>query len=135
MILVDSNVLLDVVLERHPHVDASATFLDELRNGKQAAYVAWHTVATVYYIAQREVGDSAAREFIRDAVSVLNLAPIRRDSIQIALDLPLSDFEDAMQVAAAEACGAEYIVTRDRNDFNRSPIPAIDPQTALERLF
>ena len=39
-----------------------------------------------------------------------------------------------MQVAAARACGAEYIVTRNLSDFERSPIPAVTPQEALARL-
>ena len=47
----------------------------------------------------------------------------------------MPDFEDAMQVAAARACGAQAIVTRNARDFQRSPIPAIGPEDALTELF
>ena len=41
------------------------------------------------------------------------------------LDLPLADFEDALQVAAAMACGAQFIVTRNERDFRKSPVLAL----------
>ena len=44
-------------------------------------------------------------------------------------------FEDAVQVAAARACGASHIVTRNVRHFARSPIPAITPREALAQLF
>ena len=49
----------------------------------------------------------------------------------------MADFEDAMQVvvAAARACGAQNIVTRNGRDFQRSPIRAISPEEALTELF
>lgn len=47
----------------------------------------------------------------------------------------MTDFEDAMQVAAARACGSQYIITRNARDFTHSPIPAIGPQHALNAKF
>jgi predicted nucleic acid-binding protein len=47
----------------------------------------------------------------------------------------MADFEDAMQVAAARACGAQHIVTRNISDYVRSPIRAVDPREALSRLL
>ena len=47
----------------------------------------------------------------------------------------MTDFEDAMQVAGADACGARYIVTRNTKAFRRSPIPAISPEEALGKFF
>ena len=46
----------------------------------------------------------------------------------------MTDFEDALQVAAAHACGAQHIVTRNAKDYERSPIRAISPQEALNGL-
>ena len=40
-----------------------------------------------------------------------------------------------MQVAAARACGARHIVTRNTTDYERSPIPAVGPHEALRELF
>lgn len=64
----------------------------------------------------------------------LAVAPASTEAVRYAASLPMADFEDAMQVAAARACNAEYIVTRNLSDFERSPIPAVTPQEALTRL-
>lgn len=80
-------------------------------------------------------GDAVARDFILGVTRFVSIAPADTDALRYAASLPLSDFEDAMQVAAARACGARHIITRNLRDFRRSPIPAVSPQEALDRLF
>jgi len=46
----------------------------------------------------------------------------------------MSDLEDAMPVAAARACEARHIVTRNIRDYARSPIPAVSPEEVLSEL-
>ena len=51
-----------------------------------------------------------------------------------ARNLGFSDFEDAMQAASAEACGAQWLITRDSTGFASSPVLAISPQNFLARF-
>ena len=76
-----------------------------------------------------------AREFIVELTRFVGVATTDTEGIRYAAGLPMTDFEDAMQVAAARACGARHIVTRNVRDLERSPIPAVDPQEALSGLF
>ena len=62
------------------------------------------------------------------------VAPTSTDDLRYALSLPMTDFEDAMQVAAARACEADFIVTRNERDFAESPIPTLTPAGALAEL-
>jgi len=39
----------------------------------------------------------------------------------------MSDFEDAVVAAAAETTKSRYIVTRNVDDIDQSPVPAITP--------
>jgi hypothetical protein len=48
------------------------------------------------------------------------------------MELPMRDLEDAFQVAAAIAWGAECIVTRNLPDFKSSPIRAVSPAAFLK---
>lgn len=50
-----------------------------------------------------------------------------------ALELPMKDFEDALQVAAAMACGAQFIITRHERDFKASPVPSLNPEAFLRK--
>lgn len=47
---------------------------------------------------------------------------------------PVTDFEDAVTSAAANAAGLEVIVTRNTSDFVASSVPAILPEEFLATL-
>ena len=83
-------------------------------------------------------GESATCEFIAELVGFVSVASTGTGtgtgSIRYAAGLPMDDFEDAMQVAAARACGARCIVTRNLRGYERSPIPAVSPQDLLSEL-
>ena len=131
MILLDTDVLIDIALDRHPHSGPASKLLDRIERGSQGAYIAWHTVSNFYYLVASSRGGTNARDFIVDLTRFVRVAPTDTEAIQYAAELPMADFEDAMQVAAARSCGARHIVTRNVKDFARSPIPAITPQEAL----
>jgi len=44
------------------------------------------------------------------------------------------DFEDRLQFECAQAINADYIITRNIDDFPASPIPAILPETLLQKI-
>jgi len=134
VILLDADVLLDVALDRTPHAEASAALLDLLERRPRMAFVAWHTVANFFYLVRPTRGARQAREFVVDLTAFVSVAPTDTDDLRWAASLALPDLEDAMQVAAARACGAQYIATRNVKDFRKSPIPAGTPKELLEEL-
>jgi predicted nucleic acid-binding protein len=135
VILLDTDVLLDVALDRAPHVDAAARLLERIERGPRGAFIAWHSASNFYYLVTPVRGGPDARAFLQDLLRFTSVAPTSTDALRYAATLPMRDFEDAMQVAAARACGADHIVTRNVKDFDRSPIPAITPVDALDQLF
>ncbi len=77
----------------------------------------------------------STRDFILDLTRFVSVANTDTAGIRYAAQLPMNDFEDAMQVAAARSSGARFIVTRNTRDQEASPIAAISPQQALAELF
>ena len=134
MILLDTNILIDAAIDRQPHADSASELLDRLMREGSRACMAWHTIATFYYIVAPFRGGPSTRDLIIDLIRFVSVAPTSTEAVRYAASLPMADFEDAMQVAAARACGAEHIVTRNLSDFERSPIPAVTPQEALAQL-
>ncbi len=135
MILLDTDVLIDVALDRRPHSDPASELLNRIEHGAEAAYIAWHSVSNLYYIVAPSLGGVSARDFIVELTRFVDVAATDTEDIRYAAELPMADFEDAMQVAAARACGARHIVTRNVRDYERSPIRAVAPQEALSGLF
>ena len=135
MMLLDTDVLVDVALDRRPHSDPASELLDRIEHGAEAAYIAWHSVSNLYYIVEPSLGNVSARDFIVELSRFVAVAETGTDGIRYAAELPMADFEDAMQVAAARVCGARHIVTRNVRDYERSPIRAVDPREALIAMF
>ncbi len=135
MILLDTDVLIDIALDRRPHSGPASELLDRIEHGAEGAYIAWHSVSNLYYIVAPARGGVSARDFIVELTRFVAVATADTEAIRYAAELPMEDFEDAMQVAAARACGARHIVTRNVRDYERSPIRAVDLQEALSGLF
>ena len=135
MILLDTDILVDVALDRSPYSDPASELLDRIEYGAEAAYIAWHSVSNFYRLVTPALGGVSARDFIVELSRFVEVVPTGKDEIRYAAELPMEDFEAAMQVAAARTCGARYIVTRNVGDYERSPIRAVDPMEALGELF
>ena len=97
-LLLDINVLLDVALQR-PGAAASARLL-AFCGRQHEGWLAWHSVATLAYLIARQQSDISARDFIRGLLGWADVAKTGRPDALAALDLPMRDFEDALQVAA-----------------------------------
>ena len=135
MILLDTDVLIDVALDRQPHSTSAMELLDRIEHGAEGACVAWHTLANFYYLVRPVRGGQKTRAFILELLRFVGVAATDTESMRYAAQLPMADFEDAMQVAAGRACGARYIVTRNVRDYGNAPIPVLPPQACLAELF
>ena len=126
-VLFDTNVILDVLLEREPHVEAAAKLFALVDNGRITGSICATTATTIYYIAAKSFGTRRARDQVHGLLGLFEVAPVSRDVLDSALDVDFPDYEDAVLHEAARAVGATVIVTRDRDDFVNSAIPALDP--------
>ena len=127
-VLYDTNVLLDVILRREPHLAASAVALDAVGQGQVEGYIAGHAVTTLFYVLRRELGATKSRRILADLLSKIHVAPVTDAGIRQALSGPFKDFEDAVSHAAAQEAGVAVIVTRNVGDFTKGMIPAILPE-------
>lgn len=130
-VLFDTNILLDVILNRTPHVGASAGVLDLVGQGKVEGYVAGHAVTTIAYIVQREKRPAEARKALALLLSRVKVAPITDSSVRMALTMEFGDFEDAVCAASAQDSSCAVIVTRNPQHFRKSEPMAMLPEAFL----
>ncbi|HEX3619169.1 MAG TPA: PIN domain-containing protein [Candidatus Udaeobacter sp.] len=133
-ILLDTDVLMDVALGRPDFGPDSRAVLDWCQQTPGTAVVAWHTVSNLFYLIHAARSDSFARSFLSDLLKFASVATSGTEAVRNALTMRMSDFEDALQAAAAISGNAEYIVTRNTADYRHSPIPAITPRDFLRRF-
>ena len=130
-VLFDTNVVLDVLLDREPHVAVAAKLLALVDNGRMEGSICATAVTTIYSIAAKSFGRRRAHEQVCELLTLLEVAPVDRDVLDRALDLDFTDFEDAVLHEAARNAGAVAIVTRDGVDFAKATLPVFDPRELL----
>jgi predicted nucleic acid-binding protein len=133
-ILLDTNIVLDVLLDRQPHVEASAAAWAAVESGVSQGMLAAHAVTTIHYLIRKEMGNAKAARTISAILRVFGVASVDGVVIQEALQLPIADFEDAVTAAAARLAGCECIVTRDPKGFRGSPVRPLTPEAVMPLL-
>lgn len=131
-LLLDINIILDITFAR-PGAKASSQLIASCGQRNQA-WLAWHTIATLSYMIERQINAATARAAITELLQWAQVASTGHAHAVQALALPMADFEDALQAAAAVACGAHYIITRNTRDFVASPVPALTPEKYLAQF-
>jgi predicted nucleic acid-binding protein len=130
-ILLDTNIALDVALERPRLAASSREVLTWAFDHPGHACLAWHSVATLACFLAKQPGPDRVRPFIGELVARLDIAGGSDRELLRAIKLPLPDFEDAMIVALAESAGATHIVSRNLADFRKSPVKTVSPEDFL----
>ena len=131
--LVDTNVILDLVLDREGVEDAIRCFDVFDRKSNFEGWIAAHTPSIVHYVGRKKVGNEAVLQILELLSDQLEIAPFSTPLMRKALGYGIPDFEDAMQVACAENIGAIAIITRDKKDFRNAVVPFLTPQEFLAR--
>ena len=133
-LLLDTNVLLDVLLGREPHVGASAAVLSAVESGTLTALVGATSITTIHYLAAKVVGARRARRHVETVLSLCDVAPVDEEVLRDALALGFADFEDAVLHEAARRARCGGIVTRDQAGFKRATLPVYDPAEIIAML-
>ena len=133
-ILLDTNIVLDVLMDRIPFSDAATELFSKVEDGTVIGYLCGTTITTVYYLAAKTVGAARAREEIKKLLSLFEVAPVNRLVLESALVADFNDLEDAVIHEAACHVGAEAIVTRNQKDFKKSGIPVYSSEELAKIL-
>ena len=130
-VLIDLNILLDVLQERAPFYMASARVFAAAERGQIHASMAAHTITTLFYLIAKDQSSSRARAMVTDILSFIHIAGVTQATIQSALALPMRDFEDAVQLAAALEARADYLVTRNLKDYPETRVTVVAPMELM----
>ena len=133
-LLIDTNVVLDVLMDRQPHVAASAAVFAAIEAGSAEGFLAAHAVTTIHYLISRQLKEPDAKQALATLLKLFAVAPVDGSVLQRAMQSSGADFEDSVTAAAAQASGCHLIVTRDPKGFRRAALPALTPAQTLAVL-
>lgn len=131
-LLLDTNIILDIALKREPHFELSSKIFELIDKKRIIGYITASTVTDIYYISRKEKGNEIAIEFISNLIEIVDVIGVDKSTIVKALKSNIKDFEDAIQVSAAENYEIEIIVTRNKSDFLNSGLEILTPKELIE---
>jgi len=133
-ILLDTNVILDFAMKRGEHYAPALGVMKEIASGRLNAQVSASQITDMYYFLEKEFSHEDAVRAIADLIGSIRILRVDEYTIKNALASGMSDFEDAVQTAAAKNFGIETIVTRDKEGFVNSGMQVYTPGEFLEEL-
>ena len=122
-ILIDTNVALDILLNRHPGYINAALIFAMTRQKNLESYISASAITDIFYVARKDLGKKPTKEALKKLLQVFKPATVTDNHIFQALDLDWNDFEDSVQYVVGESFSADYIITRNTKDFTASSIP------------
>jgi len=133
-ILLDTNIILDIALERQPFLASAIRLLEVTTQAHITWYVTATTITDLYYITRKAKDHTTARNFIVDLLQFMEVAGVDKTVINAALHSKITDFEDAIQECAAQQYTIQAIITRNEKDFENSVVQVYTPEAFLQSL-
>ena len=132
-ILIDTNVLLDYLLEREPFFEDAKGIMVSCAEGKVKGCIAAHSIPNIFFILRKDYNTKERREILSTLCSIFDVEGIDKAKLLSGLaNEDFTDFEDCLQMECAKSYGADYIVTRNVADYSVSEIKAIEPKDYLK---
>lgn len=132
--LLDTNVILDALLDRLPWNYEAKSLWQADADGQFVAYVTATSLTDIFYLSRRAVSLEKAWQSIHAVLDQLSIITVGGDELEAAVMLEGTDFEDNLQIACAMSLQLDFIVTRDSSGFTGSPMPVLTPRQLLSRL-
>ena len=133
-VLVDTNVVLDVLLDRRPHSADSARVFKLVEEGRIQGLLCATTITTIDYLLTQTLNRHDARKHLAQLIRLFDIAPVNRAVIESAMKSRITDFEDAVLEQAALLGGADAIITRNAKDFSHGTARVLDPKQFLAQI-
>jgi predicted nucleic acid-binding protein len=135
--MIDTNVILDDILNRIPNTETARKVSSLITDGTVNAYLTANCLTDIFYIVSKNCNEAIARKVIRNLLFSFSVVSVTGDDCLQAIDFPMKDFEDALVVVCAKKEALNYIITND-NDFLCSTdlsIPSISPAEFLDIIM
>ena len=134
VLLIDTNVILDVLINRPEFVKDSSMIWKLCETEQARGYISTLTYANMMYVMRKQMTPDQIAEIFRKLSLIFEFADFSPAVLERAVTMKWKEFEDAVQSATAEAIHADYIITRNLKDFKQSRVMAFTPSELLARI-
>lgn len=124
--LVDTNVVIDMLLDRED-ADAACAVFDGAERGEYCLHICALSFTTMFYSLRKVLSREDRIMVLSQLKEAMTIAEVDANVIDMALKSGWRDFEDAVQNFSAVADPQiSAIITRNTKDFKNSTLEVID---------
>ncbi len=130
----DTNIMIDVIGRREEFCEPSMRIMSLAERGLIGVYVSALSYATASFILGKYNKDmDIFNEFLK-FMKITTATLVDSTTVEQSVKSEFKDFEDAMQYFSAMNENVDYIITRNKKDFEASAIPVFEPQEFVDMI-
>ena len=135
-IMCDTNVILDVLLDRQPFADDSSRVFELCERGVVKGFITASTATDIFFLTHRHFHDTERTYFaFGKLLEIFKIAPVTNAEILEAYLMRFPDFEDALLSVCAQKMSCDFLVTRNVKDFKGASLKCLEPKAFLQSFF
>ncbi len=133
--LIDTCIIIDALQSREPFCKTAHNLFLAVANNLFLGFISAKATTDIYYLMHRYThDDKISRETLNKLFSLFGILDTSGLDCQKAVFSPVSDYEDAVMIETAIHNEMDCIVTRNLQDYAKSPVPVYSPEEFLNLL-
>jgi predicted nucleic acid-binding protein len=133
-VFIDTDVLLDTILDRKPHAEFSHALIGLCEQKVIDGYTSLLVLANLYYIIKKMSHHHRAVLAINKIRSLLQILPCTDRDLDASINAGFDDIEDGIQHFAALHHKIDCLITRNTKDFRKATISILTPEEFLQSI-
>lgn len=130
-IFIDSDVILDLLLDRKPFSNDVAEIFDHSDKNKITICVSAVSVTNLNYIIGKLENRISAGKKTAKILKLVKVESVRESAIKKSIESKFKDFEDGVQNFCAIEAKHKIIITRNTKDYKESIVAIFTPKEYL----
>ena len=134
-IMCDTNVIIDVLLEREPFAENSCKILSLCEEHRIDGFISASSVTDIYYLVRKHTHSTdLAYKAVGKLLEIVKVCSVTNNDVLTAFQRKARDFEDCLMATCAKSIRCDYIITRNKKDFEEFDIPLLTPAEFLQQF-
>jgi predicted nucleic acid-binding protein len=133
-VFLDSDVLLDFLLDREPFAHDAERLIGLCEKKKIYACTTAIVFSNAYHVLRKHSTHKRVTEKLLLLTQWIDIIPSSKSVVVAALQSNFADFEDALQHFSTIESSATMIITRNIRDYKKSALSVVTPAMFLSGL-
>jgi|688.fasta_scaffold42249_4 predicted nucleic acid-binding protein len=128
-LFIDSDVILDLILQREDHFEVAQNLFGQYQQGKCALFTSSIVLANMHFIIRNLHDVKFANSSILFVNKHFKIVDTNNEDIESAIQSKFSDFEDGVQYfSALRSKKIDVLVTRNIKYYKHAQLPVFTPK-------